>query len=98
MEALGARPILVGDNFRFGHKQAGDTRLLRNWARVSGFDVEVIPSVTLRGHRSVFERDPAAGRSGRCLARRTAARPSVTRSKAMLSADTASAQSRLCPL
>src|SRR5258705_2707155 len=29
VDALGAKAVLVGGNFRFGHKGAGDTRLLR---------------------------------------------------------------------
>jgi riboflavin kinase/FMN adenylyltransferase len=49
VEALGARAVLVGENFRFGHKQAGDVRLLRELGAALGFATEVIPAVTLRG-------------------------------------------------
>src|SRR6266852_4112785 len=48
VEALGAKAVLVGGNFRFGHKQGGDTRLLRDLAAELGFLVEVIPAITVR--------------------------------------------------
>ncbi len=48
VDALGARAVLVGSNFRFGHKHAGDTRLLRDLAAELGFRVEVIPAITVR--------------------------------------------------
>lgn len=47
--ALGARAVLVGDNFRFGHRQAGDTRLLSELGREHGFIVEVVPAISMRG-------------------------------------------------
>jgi riboflavin kinase/FMN adenylyltransferase len=46
---LDARAVLVGDNFRFGHGHAGDTRLLAELGRRYGFATEVIPAVRLRG-------------------------------------------------
>src|SRR5262245_5191418 len=48
MDALGARAVLVGSNFRFGHKHAGDTVLLRDLSTELGFRVEVIPAITFR--------------------------------------------------
>ena len=48
VDALGAKAVLVGGNFRFGHKQKGDTRLLRDLAAELGFLVEVIPAITVR--------------------------------------------------
>jgi riboflavin kinase/FMN adenylyltransferase len=48
-QSLGARAVLVGDNFRFGHRQAGDTRLLTELGRAHGFVVEVVPAVSMRG-------------------------------------------------
>jgi riboflavin kinase/FMN adenylyltransferase len=48
---LQARAILVGKDFRFGHKHAGDTTLLVELGQRLGFDVELIPPVTLRGKR-----------------------------------------------
>jgi riboflavin kinase/FMN adenylyltransferase len=49
MERLGARAVLVGDNFRFGHEHAGDTRLLEELGRRYGFLVEAVPAVRMRG-------------------------------------------------
>jgi riboflavin kinase/FMN adenylyltransferase len=47
IDALGAKAVLVGGNFRFGHKGAGDTRLLRELGAQLGFVTEVIPAVTI---------------------------------------------------
>jgi riboflavin kinase/FMN adenylyltransferase len=49
VESLDTKAVLVGENFRFGHKHAGDTRLLRELGEELGFAVEVIPAVKLRG-------------------------------------------------
>jgi len=46
---LGARAVVVGENFRFGHKKAGDTRLLEILGRRFGFSTEIIPAVSYRG-------------------------------------------------
>ncbi|MGH9629851.1 MAG: bifunctional riboflavin kinase/FAD synthetase [Bryobacteraceae bacterium] len=46
---LQARAILVGENFRFGNKQAGDTRLLRKLGESNGFVTEIISGVARRG-------------------------------------------------
>jgi riboflavin kinase / FMN adenylyltransferase len=46
---LDARAVLVGDNFRFGYKHAGDTHMLAELGRQCGFEVEVIPGVRRRG-------------------------------------------------
>jgi riboflavin kinase/FMN adenylyltransferase len=46
---LGARAVLVGDNFRFGCRQAGDTRTLEALGGQLGFEVEIAPAVTCRG-------------------------------------------------
>lgn len=48
VQALGVKAVLVGENFRFGHKHAGDTRLLRELGAKLGFLVEVVPGVTIR--------------------------------------------------
>ena len=47
---LDARAVLVGDNFRFGNRQAGDTGLLRRLGVDLGFTVEIVDAVTYRGH------------------------------------------------
>jgi riboflavin kinase/FMN adenylyltransferase len=47
--AMRARAVLVGRNFRFGHRQSGDLNLLEEFGRRWGFDVEVVPPVTEGG-------------------------------------------------
>jgi riboflavin kinase/FMN adenylyltransferase len=56
VEALGARVVAVGENFRFGHKAAGDVGLLRGQAafetrvaRLVEVDGEVVSSSHVRG-------------------------------------------------
>lgn len=44
-----ARAVLVGDNFRFGHGQAGDVGTLGDLGRVYGFETEIVPGVQVRG-------------------------------------------------
>jgi riboflavin kinase / FMN adenylyltransferase len=46
---LGVRAVAVGDNFRFGHKQAGNIQVLRALGERFGFTTEVISGVTVRG-------------------------------------------------
>ncbi len=46
---LQVRAVLVGENFRFGHRQAGDVKLLRELGMRHGFEVVVIPPVIYRG-------------------------------------------------
>ena len=46
---LDARAVLVGDNFRFGHRHAGNVRVLAEFGRRLGFETEIVPSVTCRG-------------------------------------------------
>lgn len=48
-ERLGARAVLVGDNFRFGCRQAGDTEKLEALGLELGFMVEIAPTVSCRG-------------------------------------------------
>ena len=42
-DALGARAVVVGENFRFGHRAAGDPALLAKLARPRGAEVVVVP-------------------------------------------------------
>lgn len=49
VERLGARAVLVGDNFRFGHRHAGNIRLLAELGRRFGFETEIVPAITCRG-------------------------------------------------
>jgi riboflavin kinase / FMN adenylyltransferase len=46
---LGARAVLVGENFRFGHRQSGDVQTLELLGRDLGFSTEVIPTAQCRG-------------------------------------------------
>jgi len=47
---LDARAVLVGDNFRFGNRQAGDTTLLTELGEKAGFTVEIVRAVSYRHH------------------------------------------------
>jgi riboflavin kinase / FMN adenylyltransferase len=40
---LGARAVVVGENFRFGHKAAGDPALLADLGRPRGIDLVAVP-------------------------------------------------------
>jgi riboflavin kinase/FMN adenylyltransferase len=46
---LGARAVLVGDNFRFGHDHAGNVETLRELGGRLGFETEIVRAVTRRG-------------------------------------------------
>jgi riboflavin kinase/FMN adenylyltransferase len=46
---LGARAIVVGENFRFGHKKAGDTHLLISLGKRFGYTTEIVQAVSCRG-------------------------------------------------
>jgi len=46
---LGARAVLVGANFRFGHGHAGDFHTLRQLGRRYGCETEIVEAVTCRG-------------------------------------------------
>jgi len=46
---LQVRAVVVGDNFRFGHKQAGSVKLLRELGMRDGFDVIVHEPVVVDG-------------------------------------------------
>jgi riboflavin kinase / FMN adenylyltransferase len=46
---LRAKAVLIGDNFRFGHKQAGNAAVLQEMGTKLGFRVEIIPPVISNG-------------------------------------------------
>jgi len=48
---LGVRWLLVGDDFRFGARRAGDFALLKERAPGAGFEVVAMPSVSAAGGR-----------------------------------------------
>jgi riboflavin kinase/FMN adenylyltransferase len=49
VETLRTRAVLVGANFRFGHKQAGDVKLLAQLGYQNGFKVEIVEPVLVDG-------------------------------------------------
>ena len=48
-ETMRANMVLVGENFRFGHRQEGDVRKLVSLGMESGFDVEIVKSLGVDG-------------------------------------------------
>ena len=50
-QGLGVQHLLVGDDFRFGARRAGDFALLKRLSSRFGYTVESIPSFTLEGER-----------------------------------------------
>lgn len=53
VDALHAKIVLVGSDFRFGARGVGDVGLLRELGRQHGFDVQLIDDVRLDGDRRV---------------------------------------------
>jgi riboflavin kinase/FMN adenylyltransferase len=49
---LQARYVLVGDDFRYGAKRAGDFALLKQAGQSLGFDAEYLPTVEVAGERA----------------------------------------------
>jgi riboflavin kinase/FMN adenylyltransferase len=76
VETMAAKAVLVGGNFRFGHKGAGDVKLLGELGARSGFAAEIIPPVTEHGEVISSTAIRAAIREGRMEdARRMLGRP-----------------------
>jgi riboflavin kinase/FMN adenylyltransferase len=46
---LKARAVLVGDNFRFGNRAAGDARTMEELGRKHGFSIEIVRAISWRG-------------------------------------------------
>jgi riboflavin kinase/FMN adenylyltransferase len=64
VNGLHASAVLVGEDFRFGHKQAGDVAMLRELGATHGFAVQIIPPVALDGEiisSTAIRREIAAG-------------------------------------
>lgn len=51
VEDLGARAVVVGENFRFGYRQAGCTEDLERLAAEHGVRAEIVPLLEIRGVR-----------------------------------------------
>ncbi len=76
VERVHARAVIVGENFRFGHRQAGDFASLRDLGRRFGFDAEAVPPVVVGGEPASSTRvREAAGRGDLAEARRLLDRP-----------------------
>jgi riboflavin kinase/FMN adenylyltransferase len=49
VKGLHAQAVVVGENFRFGHRQAGTTRTLQELGRANEFAAQFLPCVNYRG-------------------------------------------------
>jgi len=71
VRGLGARYVLVGDDFRFGARRAGDYAMLDAAGAMHGFDVARMQSYEVHGHRvssSAVRAALAAGEMARAAA------------------------------
>jgi len=72
---LQVKAVLVGENFHFGHKQAGNVKLLKELGTKNGFEVVIIPPVECHGEvvsSTIIRREVAEGdvsHAGRLLGR-----------------------------
>jgi len=66
---LHVRAVLVGENFRFGHKQAGDVKLLTELGKEHGFDVVIVPPGRLSRRSSLQHHHSPRSRRRRRFAR-----------------------------
>src|SRR5882724_6696778 len=72
---LHVKTVLVGENFHFGHKQAGNVKLLKDLGSRNGFTVVVIPPVQYHGEivsSTIIRREIVEGdvsHAGRLLGR-----------------------------
>lgn len=62
---LHVKAVLVGENFRFGHRKAGDVRLLAELGRLHDFEVECVQPLTVRGSVASSSAVRAAVSAGR---------------------------------
>jgi riboflavin kinase/FMN adenylyltransferase len=75
VQNLCMKTVLVGENFRFGHRQAGNVKLLRELGQRLGFEVAIIPPVEYHDEivsSTIIRREIAAGEvshAGRLLGR-----------------------------
>lgn len=65
VQGLGSRYLVVGDDFRFGCKRAGNLALLKSEAAIHGFDVARAATVEVDGERVSSSRIRAALAEGR---------------------------------
>jgi phosphoribosyl 1,2-cyclic phosphate phosphodiesterase len=75
VENLCVKTVLVGEDFRFGHRQSGNVKLLRELGQRHAFEVAIIPPVEYHGEvvsSTIIRREIAAGgvsHAGRLLGR-----------------------------
>lgn len=65
MRDLQTRAVVVGENFRFGHRQAGNAKVLQQLGQSHGFQVQSIPPILYDGEivsSTAIRREIAAGR------------------------------------
>jgi riboflavin kinase/FMN adenylyltransferase len=73
VNCMKTQAVFIGDNFRFGHRQAGDAHTLRQLGKQFGFASEVLERVMVRGEvasSSAIRRHVCSGnvsRAGRLL-------------------------------
>jgi riboflavin kinase/FMN adenylyltransferase len=80
VNALRTSGVVVGDNFRFGHKQAGTPRLLEDLGQRWNFSTEVFPSIRIRGLTVSSSQVRAALEAGQIsIANRLLGRPFAVR-------------------
>ena len=48
-KTMRARTVFIGENFRFGHRQSGDAKMLAEFGSHLGFDVEIVQPVMIDG-------------------------------------------------
>jgi riboflavin kinase/FMN adenylyltransferase len=76
VKTLQARTVIVGEDFRFGHRHLGDAALLQALGEECGFNTQFVPPVQFRGARVSSSRVRALVRQGRVgLACRLQKRP-----------------------
>ncbi len=71
VETMRASKVLVGENFRFGHRQEGNVESLEAYGRQWGFEVESVKSLTVDGtvaSSTRGSRGAARGSRGGCAA------------------------------
>lgn len=64
VDGLGARAVMVGEDFRYGHERAGDAASLAAAGRKHGFEVAPLPIVKVGGERISSTRVRAALAAG----------------------------------
>ena len=76
VDGLGSKVVVMGEDFRFGHRAEGNIDLMREAGRVHGFEVRCHDTHLLDGHRvsSTWVRD-ALAHGDFALARRLLGRP-----------------------